>query len=433
MGTSGTWRIHYAWVIVAIASVMGMVSSPVRFATSIMVPYLRDPGGGFGWSYGAIAFAFTLQWLTLALVAPVIGWLGDRYGVRRAMLLGAFLFIAGMLLTGTMTHLWEFYLFFGVMLGVATTVFTIVLVSGITPWFRTHLGVAIGTLWFFQGIGAILLVLLITLVLDRFGLKWTFWLPGLVGGAILLLLIRPFYNEPAEIGLRPLGAPGDEPIRRLQGDTAKIRARVFLQQARRTGAFWNLIGIHFWGCVGHSSIMVLLVAMAVDRGLSMEKAAGVYITFTIGSLISRLLIPVMVDRMGGKGIWAVCLALQAFPVFILLVARDAWAFHLFAVLFGIGLGGEMTTFPVINRKYYGNAPQGSIYGWQNIGNGLGMALGPMVGGFLWDITGDYVATVATSSVFSLVGVVSILLLPSTSRCLIPNWEESLPPDARSLA
>jgi MFS family permease len=137
--------------------------------------------------------------------------------------------------------------------------------------------------------------------------------------------------------------------------------------------------------------------------------------------------------MGSKGIWAICLALQAFPVLILLVARDAWAFHLFAVLFGIGLGGEMTTFPIINRQYYGNAPQGSIYGWQNIGNGLGMALGPTVGGFLWDITGDYVATVALSSVFSLVGVVSILLLPSTSRYLIPNWEESLPPDARSLA
>ncbi|MDP6101662.1 MAG: MFS transporter, partial [Dehalococcoidia bacterium] len=298
MRTFGTWRIHYGWVIVAIASVMGTITSPVRFATSIVVPYLRDPGRGFGWSYGAITFAFTLQWLTLALVAPVIGWLADRYGGRWAMLLGAILFIAGMSLTGTMTHLWEFYLFFGVMLGVATTVFTVVTVSGITLWFRTHLGVAIGTLWFFRGIGAILLSLLITLVLDRFGLKWTFWLPGLVGGAILLLLIWPFYNEPAEIGLRPLGAPGDEPIRRLQGDTAKIRSRVFLQQARRTGAFWNLIGIHFWGCVGHSSIIVLLVAMAVDQGLSAEKAAGVYINFTIGSLISRLLVPVMGDRMG---------------------------------------------------------------------------------------------------------------------------------------
>ena len=70
-------------------------------------------------------------------------------------------------------------------------------------------------------------------------------------GGSLLLMIRPFHNEPSDIGLRPLGAPDDEPItRRHTDDTAKIRTRVFLRQAQRTSAFWNLIGIHFWGLYG---------------------------------------------------------------------------------------------------------------------------------------------------------------------------------------
>ncbi len=52
-----------------------------------------------------------------------------------------------------------------------------------------------------------------------------------------------------------------------------------------------------------------------------------------------------------------------------------WHFYLFfGLLFGIGVGGEVPTFPVINRQYYGNAPMGTLYGWQNVGNGLGMAL-----------------------------------------------------------
>src|ERR671923_2328438 len=153
----GTRRLHYAWVIVAIASVMGMVSSSVQFAPKALVPSLRDPAG-FGWSYGAIAFAFTLQWFVSGLVSPWVGWLGDRYGVRRTLVLGALLFIAGMLLTGTMTHLWQFYLFFGIMLGIATTVFQILLVSGVTLWFRRYLGIAMGALWAFQGIGTILLI-----------------------------------------------------------------------------------------------------------------------------------------------------------------------------------------------------------------------------------------------------------------------------------
>jgi len=339
-----------------------------------------------------------------------------------------------MVLTGTMTHLWQFYLFFGILLGMATTVFQILLVSGVTLWFRTYLGVAMGALWAFQGIGTILLIPMMAVVFNLLGLKWTFWLPGLVGGALLLLLIRPFYNEPAEIGLRPLGAPGDEPIRRLQrDDTAKIRTRMFLRQAQHTATFWNLIGIHFWGSAGHNIINVFLVAIAVDRGLSQEMAVGVFLTHTVASIITRFLVPVIADRIGSKSVWIVCFSLQVFPLLILLVAHDAWAFHLFAVLFGIGQGGEVPTFPIINRQYYGNAPQGAIYGWQNIGNGLGMGVGPVIGGLLWDITGDYAAAVGMSFVFSLVGLSSVLLLPSTARRLLANWEESLPPEARSLA
>lgn len=83
----GTRRLHYAWVIVAVASLMGMISSSVRFATSALVPHLRDPAG-LGWGYSAIGFAFTLQWLISGLVSPWVGWLGDRYGVRRTLVLG---------------------------------------------------------------------------------------------------------------------------------------------------------------------------------------------------------------------------------------------------------------------------------------------------------------------------------------------------------
>lgn len=434
MGTSGTWRIHYAWVIVAIASVMGMISSSVRFAAGALVPYLQDPEGTFGWSYGAITFGFSLQWLVSGVVSPYIGWLGDRYGVRRLLLLGAFLFIVGMLFTGIMTHLWEFYLFFGVMLGVATTVFSILLVMSVTLWFRKYLGMAMGAVWSFQGIGTIVFIFLIGAAFNLLGIKWIFWFPGLVGGAILLLLIKPFYNEPSEIGLRPLGAPGDEPIRKLQkDDTAKIRARVFLQQAQRTGTFWNLIGIHYWGCMGHNIINVLLVAIAVDRGLSPGAAAGVLAVQAVTGMVTRAAVPVIADRMGSKSVWVVGFSLQAFPLLIILMAHDAWAFYLVSFLSGIGQGCEVPTFPIANRQYYGNVPQGSLYGWQNIGNGLGMGMSPVLAGFLWDITGNYTLPLIMSLTFSLVGLVFVLLLPSPRCCLIPNWEESLPPDARSLA
>ena len=104
---------------------------------------------------------------------------------------------------------------------------------------------------------------------NNFGLKWTFWGPGIGGGAILLLGLRYFHNEPADLGLRPFGAAQSEPIRRLQNsEAAKVRSNVFLKQVQRTHSFWNLIGIHFWGCAGHNIILLFLIAMVESTGIS---------------------------------------------------------------------------------------------------------------------------------------------------------------------
>src|SRR5215510_10512720 len=123
----GSPRLHYAWVIVTVASMICMITSPVRFAISMLVPYLQSPQG-FGWSYFAISIAFALQWLVTALITPLVGRFGDRSGVRRTMLLGAYMFIAGMVLTGSMTRLWHFYLSFGLLLAVPLTIFQVPLV-----------------------------------------------------------------------------------------------------------------------------------------------------------------------------------------------------------------------------------------------------------------------------------------------------------------
>jgi MFS family permease len=428
---SSTPRLHYAWVIVAVASMICMITSPVRFAISMLVPYLQSPQG-FGWSYFAISIAFALQWLVTALISPLVGWLGDRYGVRRTMHLGAYLFIVGMVLTGSMTRLWHLYLYFGILLAIPLTIFQVPLVAGVSVWFRTHMGVAMGILQAVQGLGTVVATPLVSLLFAHFGLAWTFWGPGLVGGALVLLLIRLFYNEPAQIGLRPLGASLDEPIQRLhEGPVAHIRARVFLRQAQRTGAFWNLIGIHFWGCVGHNSLLLFLPTIAMAHGLAPALAAGVYAALNASSLLTRFAVPVVADRIGSKKVMACCFSMQTFPILLLFFAQDAWTFFLFAILFGVGMGGEVPIFPVISRQYYGHAPMSTLYGWQNIGNGVGMALGPVLGGLIWTWTGDYAGVLALSFGASLAGVLSILVLPSTSCCLLPHWEEQLPMEARS--
>ena len=426
--------IHYAWVMVVIASVMRLFSSSFRSSQSILIPRLIE---SFGWSYGQVGLGFALQWIVSGMLGPSAGWLGDRYGVRAAMTIGAVLFIAGMVLTGFMTNLWQFYLFFGVILSASMGLFQVPLTAAVTMWFRRHLGTGMGLLQSSQGVGPLIAVPIMLLVIHLFGggldgLRAAFWVPGVIGGAVLLALVRAFYNEPAQIGLRPFGASEDEPIRQVQsGDIAKVRTQVFLKQVLRTGAFWNLIGIHFWGCAGHAIVLVYLVAIAEEQEVSTGLAAGAFVTLSVVSTITRFVVPVAADRMGSKGAMGVCFALQTLPIVLLFFAVEPWHFFLFATLFGIGFGGEMSAFPIINRQYYGSAPIGTTYGWQMMGAGMGMAAGAMVGGWLRDWTGNFDATMGLSLALSLAGVLAILFLPSTGHHQLPDWEQELPEDART--
>ena len=425
--------VHYAWVIVAVAAVMRLFSSSFRSSSSILIPRLVD---SFGWSYGAVGLGFAIQWIVSGMFGPPAGWLGDRYGVRWTMRLGAVLFIVGMVLTGFMRELWQFYLFFGVILSAAMGIFQVPLTAAVTLWFRKHLGAGMGLLQSSQGIGPLVAVPVMLLIIQLFGggidgLRAAFWIPGIVGGAVILIMVRFFYNEPAQIGVRALGAPEDEPIKAVQtGEIAKIRTKVFLKQAQRTGAFWNLIGIHFWGCAGHAIILVYLVAMAEDEGVSKGLAAGAFVTLSVTSTITRFAVPVIAERMGSKPAMAGCFFLQVAPIVLLFFAQDAWHFYLFAVLFGIGFGGEMSAFPIINRQYYGSGPIGTTYGYQMMGAGVGMAAGALIGGQLRDFTGNFDATMALSLGLSLVGVISIMLLPTTKKELLPDWEDQLPGDSQ---
>ena len=181
--------------------------------------------------------------------------------------------------------------------------------------------------------------------------------------------------------------------------------------------------------------------------MSLAAAAWIVTIYTVASVSSRLFIPILADRFGAKLTMILPYALQGVTVIMLFWAQSAWEFYLFAVLFGIGFGGEMSAFLIANRQYYGMGPVRSIFGFQHLGSGFGMALGGLVGGVVYDFRNAEAATrylgfidvgggsydlAWTISIFaSLAGVVFILLLESSSRVLIPDWEESLPREAQT--
>src|SRR6266545_1629660 len=208
--------LHYAWVTLGIAIAMRLVSSVERTASGVLVAYLVDPAGEFGWSRSVVGLALSLQWICSGVFGPPAGWLGDRYGLRLAMAVGALLFLATSVLIGLVTAPWQFILYFGILMSAALAIFQVPLITAVTMWFQKHLGVAMGLLQSAQGLANVLFAPLMVVLLTQLGWRWAFWGPGIVGGLLLLGLIPFFRNEPAEMGLHPLGADPWAPLPPVQ-------------------------------------------------------------------------------------------------------------------------------------------------------------------------------------------------------------------------
>ena len=224
-------NIHYAWVMLGIAIAMRLVSSVERTASGVLLAYLVDPAGEFGWSRSVVGLALSLQWICSGIFGPPAGWLGDRYGLRLAMAVGALLFLTTSVLIGLVTAPWQFILYFGILMSAALAIFQVPLITAVTMWFHKHLGVAMGLLQSAQGLANLLFAPLMVVLLTQLGWRWAFWGPGIVGGLLLLGLIRYFRNEPAEVGLRPLGADPKAPYPARAERSARPRAHRSLSPA----------------------------------------------------------------------------------------------------------------------------------------------------------------------------------------------------------
>ena len=112
-------------------------------------------------------------------------------------------------------------------------------------------------------------------------------------------------------------------------------------------------------------------------------------------------------------------------------AHEAWTFYLFGSLFGLGFGGEMTAYLVVNRQYFGTGPTSTVW-LRDDGRPARARRGERAGRVVLYATGSFWLVLLLSMAFSLVGVGVILRLESSAQVLIPHWEESLPLAARSM-
>lgn len=416
-------RVHYAWIVISIAAVMHMAGGSIRQAFGVLIVPLQED---MGWSPATVTLAYALASITGALLAPISGICTDRYGARKVIMVGVATFAAGALLTGVVSQVWHLWISYGLFLGVASACFNVPILTTATYWFRTHLGYGVGLLQASHGLGPAVMAILVSVLITGASWKIAFWSIGIIGGTVMLLLMAFFRNRPSDIGIRAFGAPESEsPAVERDPVLERLRVKAFRTSMQSTTTFWKLVGIHFLGCVGHSIVIIYIIPIAVLAGMEQVAAAGVLSTLALVSVTTRFLAPVISDYIGARGTMATAFVWQGLPVLMLFWAHEPWQFYTFAVIFGIGYGGEGSAFPVINRQYFGRGPMGSSFGWQAFGAGAGMAMGAWLGGALFWLFGSYSITIIVSTLTSVAGAFLIMSMEPTSRILIPNWEDSL--------
>jgi len=421
--------IHYSWLIISILATVQIFASSISMAAGIMVPPLNEAEGDFGWSLGAIGVVIASYYLFGALYAPITGWLGDRYGARRMLLAAGVMYLISMFLLSQVTQIWHFFIFFGMLLSLTQSLAMVPLMASVSGWFRRRLGLGVGILWGAGGVGTAIMAPTLGGLIEAFGWQNTFMLVGAVGGGIMLSMVPLMRSKPADVGIQPYGARATDSPPVLRDKTVdRLRQKVFNQHTRRTKPFWNLPLIHGLGCAGHGTILIYVIPMAFERGAFSSLAqAGIILTIiSLVSVISRIVTPIMAEMYGTRRMMAASLSIQAVTVFMLFWSHEAWAFYLFAGVFGIGFGGEWTGYLVINRQYFGEGPMGTIYGWQTTGALSGHAVATGLAGLVVYVTGSFNMVMALSVGFSAVGVLVIAMLEDTSHVLIPDWEADLP-------
>ena len=422
-------QVHYAWVIIGLSVLLYLGGGSITQAFGVVILPLQDE---YGWGQGSITLAYGISAIISAVLSPVIGTATDKYGGRPVLFVGVVCFFIGTAMSAMATEVWHIWISYGLFLGVTQSCLNVALITTATYWFREKLGVGVGLLQCAQGVGPAGTTLLIGILLAHYDWRVAFWSLGIGGGAAMAMIVFFFRSKPSDMGLNPLGgawsgAVGQEFSREIRMVRDKARAA----SIQSTSAFWKLVLVHYLGCVSHAIVIVYIIPIAVLSGVGPVAAAGVLSTLALVSGLTRFLTPVLADSLGARGTMAVMYVLQGLPVLMLFWIHDTWRFYLFAVVFGVGYGGEGSAFPIINRRYYGEGSLGRSFGWQLSGAMLGMATGGWIGGVLFGFYDDYLLTIALSVATSLAGAAVIMSMDQTDRVLILDWEEGLPPDARS--
>jgi MFS family permease len=359
----------------------------------------------FGWSRAAISGASSMAFFLMGLFGIFVGRLNDRMGPRNVMAVTGSFFGLGHLLMSRLGAIWQLYLFYGVVVGIGLSSVDVIALSTTARWFDRKRGIMTGIVKIGTGAGQFIIPLVASMLILRYGWRSSYLI---IGAAVLLLLVSTaqlLRRDPGKLDHLPEcgketsgGKPG------LAGGGLSLRETIHTRQ------FWTICAVNLLIVFCFLIIIVHIVPHAQDMGVSSTRAASVLSMIGGVSMAGRLITGIAIDRIGSKRAMILCFILLITGLLWLQMAKELWMLYLFAVVYGIAHGGYFTTISPSVAEFFGISAHGVLLGIVVFSGSVGGAIGPILAGYIFDLTAMYSPAFWLCTLMSALGLALILLL-----------------------
>jgi len=359
--------------------------------------FLKPVSNEFGWSRSMTAGPFGFYAIFHTLLALLAGRLCDRFGPRLILAIGGFCLGLSMILMRNVTTIWDLYLFFGLFFSMGIAGEYIPVMSTVLRWFKVRRGLATGLTAAGMGTGSLVFAPLCAWLISSYGWRTAYTVLGILAWAIFIPIVKLIKQVPRE-----------------SMELGKHDGLSFCEAFRRR-AFWALGFSWFFIALALWAMNIHIVPMATDRGVSMMTAGILGGVIGATSIIGRISSGFFSDKVGRKRILITEFTFQLIAVVWLLFSKEVWMLFLFAILFGLSSGGWAGVIAALPADYFGIKATGSILGFIFILVGMGVAIGPYLGGYIFDTTHSYNYMAVMCIIASILAIISASFLGPPGR------------------
>ena len=406
VGRSRDWGAQLpffsGWLILAGSVGSRVLTYSVMYSFSVFYVALLEE---FGWGRGEAAGVYSVFVIVAGVGALGAGALSDRFGPGRVIAGGGVFLAVGLLVCSRLTELWQFYLSYGVVVGLGVSV------AGWTPsvtmvnrWFSARLGFALGIASAGIGVGILVVIPLVQSLISNLGWRTAYIaLAGIVLLGLLPVGLIVLRGRPEDLGqqidgissaaIAPTQAGKRPTVTKMEVVDTQWASRDWtLGMAVRTTRCWLLAAVKFLGGIATQMIFVHQVVYLVDGGYDRMLAASIVGLIGLLSVAAKVFWGWAADNIGREMTYTLGCAAMVLAVGLLWLARVAPSsqmLYLYAAVFAFGYAVSAPLWPVVTSDLFTGRSFGSIYGFITLFSGFGNALGAWLGGYVYDLTGSY--------------------------------------------